>query len=274
MFQDRVDGGQRLAAELDRYRGQHVVVLGLPRGGVPVAAEVARALAAPLDVIVVRKLGVPYRPELAMGAAGEGGVEVVDRDLVRRAGVHGAELAEVEARERAVVDARAAALRGGRPPLDLSGRVAIIVDDGVATGSTAHAACRVARALGAARVVVATPVAPVTVSADALDADEMVCVERPRDFQAVGLHYRDFMPTSDAEVEQLVAAFGSHGPATREIEIPLDGVRLAATVSVPTASRGVVVFAHGSGSSRHSPRNRFVAGELRRPGWRRCCWTC
>lgn len=205
MFQDRIDGGRRLAALLTAYRGRAAVVLGLPRGGVPVAAEVAGALGLPLDVIVVRKLGVPYQPELAMGAVGEGGVEVVDRELVRRAGVRPHELTAVEERERATVRARAEDLRRGRPRLDLTGRVAIVVDDGIATGATASAACQVARALGAVRVVLAAPVAPASASADAFGADELVCVERPSSFVAVGLHYRDFEPTSDGEVARLLA---------------------------------------------------------------------
>lgn len=206
MFEDRVEAGRRLAAHLREHRGAATVVLGLPRGGVPVAAEVARALGAPLDVVVVRKLGVPSRPEVAMGAVGEGGVEVVDWDLVRRAGVTPDQLREVEGRERAVVAARTAELRGGRPPLDLIGRTAIVVDDGIATGSTAAAACGVVRALGAARVVVATPVAPPGLTAVALDADELVCVDRPWDFRAVGASYRDFTPTTEREVVDLLTA--------------------------------------------------------------------
>ena len=206
MFEDRVDAGRRLAAHLREHRGAATIVLGLPRGGVPVAAEVARALGAPLDVVVVRKLGVPAQPEVAMGAVGEGGVEVVDWDLVRRAGVTPDELRQVEARERAVVAARAAELRGGRPPLDLIGRTALVVDDGIATGSTAAAACGVVRALGAARVVVAAPVAPPGLTAVSLDADELVCVERPWDFRAVGATYRDFAPTTEREVVDLLRA--------------------------------------------------------------------
>ncbi|HEU5036548.1 MAG TPA: phosphoribosyltransferase family protein [Nocardioides sp.] len=206
MFEDRAEAGRRLATLLRGNRGADLVVLGLPRGGVPVAAEVARALDAPLDVIVVRKLGVPSHPELAMGAVGEGGVEVVDGDIVRRAHVDPEQLAEVESRERAVVAARVAELRRGRPPLDLIGRVAVIVDDGIATGSTAAAACGVARSLGASRVVVAAPVAPPGLTAVGLDADELVCLERPWDFQAVGTYYRDFTPTTDREVAELLTA--------------------------------------------------------------------
>src|SRR5688572_11583629 len=139
-FVDRADAGRRLGQRLEPLRGQDVVVLGLPRGGVPVAFEVAKALGAPLDVIVVRKLGLPFRPELAMGAIGEGGYEVLDRALAARAGVTERELRRVEARERAELESRVRRLRRGRAPLDLTGRVALVVDDGIATGSTARVA--------------------------------------------------------------------------------------------------------------------------------------
>ena len=160
VFADRADAGRRLAARLQDLRDKRVVVLGLPRGGVPVAFEVARALGAPLDVIVVRKLGVPFQPELAMGAIGEDGVRVINREVVRAAAVSAGELAAVEARERAELERRARRFRGGRPRQPLDGRVAVVVDDGIATGSTARAACQVARVQGAARVVLAVPVAP------------------------------------------------------------------------------------------------------------------
>ncbi|WP_460429222.1 phosphoribosyltransferase, partial [Amycolatopsis endophytica] len=139
-FTDRRHAGRRLAARLDRWRGRDVVVLGLPRGGVPVAYEVARALGAPLDVILVRKLGVPYQPELGLGALGEGGLRVVDPDSLRRFGIRAPELAAVESAERSELDRRAARFRTGRSRLPLSGRVAVIVDDGVATGASARVA--------------------------------------------------------------------------------------------------------------------------------------
>ena len=149
MFRDRLDAGRRLAAKLEHLEGEDLVVLGLPRGGVPVAFEVAQALGAPLDVIVVRKLGVPFQPELAMGAIGEDGVLVLQRDVVRMAGIGERELAAVERRERAELERRAGRFRGGRPWPSLEGRPAVVVDDGIATGSTARAACQVARAQGA-----------------------------------------------------------------------------------------------------------------------------
>jgi predicted phosphoribosyltransferase len=160
VFADRDDAGRRLAARLGHLRGEPVVVLGLPRGGVPVAFQVAQALGAPLDVIVVRKLGVPFQPELGMGAVGEDGVRVINPKVVHASGVSEDEVAAVQAREQAAVEARAARYRVRRPRQPLDGRVAVVVDDGIATGSTARAACQIARAQGAARVVLAVPVAP------------------------------------------------------------------------------------------------------------------
>jgi putative phosphoribosyl transferase len=285
VFADRTDAGGRLAARLEHLRGEPVVVVGLPRGGVPVALEVARALGAPLDVIVVRKLGVPYQPELGMGAVGEDGVRVINDEVVQHAGVGADELAAVQARERARVEASAARYRARRPREPLAGRVAVVVDDGIATGSTARAACQVARAHGAARVVLAVPVAPPGWEAEIGDAaDELVCVATPRDFFAIGQFYADFAQTTDEEVFaclQAAAAPVSRPPAgaaaadppirggesrADEVELAAGKVRLAGYLTVPQDAPGIVVFAHGSGSSRHSPRNRFVARVLNEAG--------
>lgn len=205
-FADRLEAGRRLAEWLEHLRGQDIVVLGLPRGGVPVAFEVARALNAPLDVIVVRKLGVPFQPELAMGAIGEGGVRVLDSQVLRRARVTDEQLNTVETRERAVLEARIDQLRRGRQRVSLTGRTAVIVDDGIATGSTARVACGVARQLGATTVVLAVPVAPADSLQSMPGVDEIVCVALPWPFQAVGCHYLDFSPTSDDEVMALLDA--------------------------------------------------------------------
>jgi putative phosphoribosyl transferase len=219
-FVDRVDAGRRLAERLRHLRGEDVVVLGLPRGGVPVAAEVARALGAPLDVIVVRKLGVPSRPELAMGAVGEDGVLVVNQRVVRGVPVNEAGFAEVERQERQEVARRARRFRGDRTRLPLAGRTVLIVDDGVATGSTARAACRIARAQGAARVVLAAPVCACEV-ADALGdvIDEAVCLMTPERFFAVGQFYADFRPTSDGEVVELLRR-GAHHAMSGAVDPP------------------------------------------------------
>ncbi|HEY2764947.1 MAG TPA: phosphoribosyltransferase family protein [Pseudonocardiaceae bacterium] len=201
MFLDRIDAGQRLGRRLQHLRGADVVVLGLPRGGVPVAKEIADTLDAPVDVIMVRKLGVPAQPELAMGAIGEGGVRVLAQRTIRRTRVTEQDVAAVERRERAELDRRTRRFRGGRAHVPLAGRTAIVVDDGIATGATAQAACQVARALGAARVVLAVPVAPRgwTRRFDGI-ADELVCLETPQPFVAIGRWYRDFSQTTDQQV--------------------------------------------------------------------------
>ena len=206
-FRNRSDAGQRLADRLEHLRGKDAVILGLPRGGVPVAAEVARALAAPLDIILVRKLGVPAQPELGMGAIGESDARVINPDVVRYAQVSEAQMAEVERRERAELQRRAQRFRGGAPHEPLAGRIAVIVDDGIATGSTARAACQVARAMGAARVLLAVPVAPPGADVGMRgDADEVICLEMPARFLAIGEWYEDFAQTSDEEVIALLRA--------------------------------------------------------------------
>jgi putative phosphoribosyl transferase len=200
-FHDRDDAGRRLAGPVRDLGLDDPVVLALPRGGVPVAAQVARAIDAPLDVILVRKLGVPAQPELAMGALGEEGVRVLDQDLIARAHVRDDQLADVERRERDELARRARTYRGERDPLPIAGRTVVIVDDGLATGASARAAIEVARARGAGRVVLAVPVAPPeTVAALRADADDVVSVETPAAMAAIGQWYDDFSQTSDAEV--------------------------------------------------------------------------
>ncbi|MFI2412068.1 phosphoribosyltransferase family protein [Streptomyces sp. NPDC018947] len=278
-FLDRRDAGRQLASRLKRFKGADVVVLGLPRGGVPVAAEVAKALGAPLDVCLVRKLGVPFRPELGMGAIGEGGVRVINDEVVRAARVTPHELAEVEAGEREALESRARHYRGRREPTTLAGRTVLVVDDGVATGSTARAACRIARARGAARVVLAVPVAPHGWTARlGADADELVCPHTPWHFYAIGQFYADFSQTDDDEVVAcLEEAFarpvsarrtptGQAAPEDREVDVRAGPLVLQGRLTVPEGALGIVVFVHGSGSSRHSPRNRFVAAGLNRAG--------
>jgi putative phosphoribosyl transferase len=216
VFRDREEAGDALAARLGHYAGRagapragakDVLVLALPRGGVPVGARVARALGAPLDVFVVRKLGVPGHEELAMGAIASGGVRVRNDEVVDKLRIGEPTLdraAEVEAQELA---RRERSYRGQRPPPDLAGRVVILVDDGLATGSTMRAAVAAARAAGPAKVVVAVPTAPASTCEELRrEADEVVCVTTPRPFRAVGYSYRSFPQTSDEEVRELLQA--------------------------------------------------------------------
>lgn len=201
LFRDRIDAGRKLALHVKHLRDRNLMVLGLPRGGVPVAYEVAKELGAPLDVIVVRKLGLPWHPELAMGALGEGGVRVVNEEVVRLAHISEHDFGVVENREKVEVDARASKFRAGRIPIPLAGCIALIVDDGIATGSTAQAACQVARALGAAKVLLAAPVGSVqAVELLRKYADEVICLHTPHAFSAVGEWYQNFSATSDDEV--------------------------------------------------------------------------
>lgn len=207
-FSNRVDAGQRLADRLAEWadRGE-VTVLGLPRGGVPVAFEVARRLRAPLDVLVVRKLGTPGQPELAMGAVASGGVQVLHDDLIRQLDIPPGEVARVAARARAELERRERDLRGGRPLPDVRGRVVILVDDGAATGATTEAAVRALRVLGPARVIVAVPVAaPDACARLRAEADQVVCLSAPSSFSAVGQWYDDFSETTDADVRALLSA--------------------------------------------------------------------
>jgi putative phosphoribosyl transferase len=204
-FADRSEAGRRLAGRLAEFRGQDVVVLGLPRGGVVVAAEVADALGAPLDVIVVRKLGFPSQPELAMGAIGEGGAKVINADgaLLAREDPEGA--AAVERYERDELARRAICFRGERARVPIQGKTVIVVDDGIATGATIRVACEVARAQGATRIVVAAPVAPSSVVVDlASVADQVVCPHTPHHFHAIGQWYDDFSPTPDEQVVEIL----------------------------------------------------------------------
>lgn len=205
-FEDRRDAGRRLAALLaDRKVGANPVVLGLPRGGVPVAAEVAAALGGTLDVLVVRKLGTPGQEELAMGAVASGGSMVRNDDVIRVARVDEQELERIAERERREVAERDERYRRGRPPVEVAGRDVILVDDGLATGATMRVAVRAVAQRGPARVVVAVPVgAPQVCDALGDDADEVVCLHQPAELRGVGAWYRDFTPTSDEEVRTLL----------------------------------------------------------------------
>ena len=213
-YRNRREAGRRLGAELKDYAGRtDVVVLGLPRGGVPVAYEVARALGAPLDVFVVRKLGLPMHPEFAMGAIASGGGQVIDRDVVRRFGVTEAQLDAVIAREERELARREHRFRDNRPPGDVQGKTVILVDDGLATGATMAAAAAALRAEGPAKLVIGVPVAsPETCDAFRDIVDEIVCALTPEHFHAVGLWYEDFTQTTDEEVHDLLAQSRESAP--------------------------------------------------------------
>lgn len=208
VFEDRREAGRRLAACLGDYADDpDLLVLGLPRGGVPVAYEVAGALGAELDVLVVRKLGVPGQPEFAMGAIAGGGVEVLDQGLIRALRITRNQVDEAIARERAELARREELYRGGRPPARVRGRTVLVVDDGLATGASMSAAVRVLRSREAGRIVVAAPVGPPGIDRLLRPlADDVVCLATPYGFRAVGSHYRQFGQTTDEEVRELLAA--------------------------------------------------------------------
>jgi putative phosphoribosyl transferase len=210
-FRDRSDAGRRLADQLVHLVGEEPVVVGLPRGGVQVAAEIARELTAPLDIVLVRKVGAPHRSELAVGAVGEDGTTVQNRAILRELGLSWEDLHRRVERERAEVVRRAESLRPNRPRTDLAGRTVIIVDDGIATGSTVVAAIRVVRGLGARRIVLAVPVAPADTLARMGElADEVVCLHAPQRFRAVGQWFHDFRQVTDDEVRTLLRSLDAN----------------------------------------------------------------
>ena len=205
-FEDRADAGRQLAARLAHLGGSNAIVLALPRGGVPIAAEIARALHAPLDVLNVRKLGVPWHPELAMGAIGSGGVRVMNDEVVWRTGVTRQQIEAVAREEQRELDRREETYRDGRPAPDLEGRSVILVDDGIATGATVRAAVAVVRAQHPARIVLATPIAQASVAAQLTrEVDEVVCAAAPRELYAIGQWYDRFDQLDDSDVRTALA---------------------------------------------------------------------
>jgi predicted phosphoribosyltransferase len=206
-FPNRTEAGRSLADKLREYANRRdVIVFGLPRGGVPVAFEVAHALHVPLDVFVVRKLGVPWQPELAMGAIASGGVPLLNPEIVQQFGISEREVQDVIDREQRELERRERQYRGSRPNVDVHGKTVILVDDGLATGATMRAAVEALRNAGAERIVVAVPVSsPDTCDSFRGIADDVICAVTPEPFHAVGLWYQDFSPTTDQEVHDLLS---------------------------------------------------------------------
>ena len=265
-FEDREDAGRRLAERLARYRDERPVVFALPRGGVPVGYEISRSLGAPLDVFVSRKLGAPGQPEFGIGAVAPGGVRVLNGNVVERLGIPADYLETVTRKETAEVERRLRHFRGGRPEPEVRGRTVILVDDGLATGVTAQAAVEALRRLEPRRLVLAAPVcAAQTAERLGPEVDELVCLTEPPDLGAIGFWYRNFEQTSDEEVIGLLERARLEG-GERAVEVPAGPVELAGNLCVPEEAGGVVLFAHGSGSGRHSPRNRHVARVLGEAG--------
>lgn len=268
MFHDRTDAGRKLALRLEHVAGPGTIVLGLPRGGVPVAYEVARTLHTPLDVLIVRKLGVPWHPELAFGAVGEGGVRVLNDEVIRSTGIAADQVAASEAREQREVQERIERFRPSARRESLHGRTAVIVDDGIATGATAKAACNVARLQGAKHVVLAVPLAPRNWAIENSDiADEIVVYDESLDLGSVGAYYEHFSQVDDETVEKLLRE-AREATFSGEVRIPASETEwMEGHLEVPFGARGMVVFSHGSGSSRMSPRNQSVAARLNSAGF-------
>jgi putative phosphoribosyl transferase len=295
VFQDREEAGRKLAVRLHAYANRKdVIVLGIPRGGVPVAFEVAKALDAPLDIFLSRKLGVPGQEELAFGAIATGDTRVLDREIIEAVGISEEQIDQITARVKKELERRQNLYRGARAPLKLEGLTVLLVDDGIATGSSMRAAIHALRQMKPARLVVAVPVAPLsTCNRLRQEVDELVCVYAPKDFYAIGQFYENFLQLADEEVTALLRRAGE--PALqkaaqddpsdpegrsnmipgrqsqsdgvkREVSIDLEGATLEGTLVLPKVADGLVLFAHGSGSSRHSPRNRYVAEVLHSHG--------
>ena len=295
VFRDREEAGRKLAERLRAYANRKdVIVLGIPRGGVPIAFEVAKALNAPLDIFLSRKLGVPGQEELAFGALATGDTRVLDREIIEAIGIPEEQIDQITAKVKKELDRRENAYRGGRPTLKVEGLTVLLVDDGIATGSSMRAAINAVRQMKPVRLVVAVPVAPLsTCNRLKREVDDLVCLYAPKDFYAIGQFYEDFSQVADEEVTELLRRAAEptlqnvvqddpsdpEGSSNmipgrqsqkdgmkREVSIDVEGATLEGTLVLPRGAEGLVLFAHGSGSSRHSPRNRYVAQVLQANG--------
>lgn len=288
IFRNREDAGRQLAERLRAYAGREdALVLGIPRGGVEISFPIAQALGVRMDIFLSKKLGVPGQEELAFGAVAADGSRYLNSRVTEVAGLEDEEIERITARTLKVLREREARFRAGRGPLELAGKTVILVDDGIATGASMEAAIQMLKKMNPARLVVAFPVAPVGICERLeREVDEVVCLSEEQDFFAVGQFYRDFSQVSDEEVIELlrraeplpvsgaaadppVAAKAGGGKAEAECEetevvIRMDSLQLEGVLHLPRNCLGVVLFAHGSGSSRFSPRNRFVAKALQK----------
>ena len=284
-FRDRQDAGRQLARLLTKYANhEDVLVLGIPRGGVPVAFEIATALHAPLDIFLSRKLGVPGQEELAFGAVAAGDGRFLDYEIIQAAGISPAQIEQITQATRVKLEERARLYRGDRPPISVQGRTVILVDDGIATGASVYAAIHALRQMRPKKLIVAAPVAPIpTINWLRSSVEELVVADSPEHFYAVGQFYDHFSQTTDEEVVTLLRR-ASRPPALktarpnreaavppgtisqREVTIPVGNIVLQGTLTVPQGAQAIVLFVHGSGSSRYSPRNRHVAQVLHTRG--------
>ena len=279
-FENREDAGWQLAKQLQAFANRtDVTVLGIPRGGVAVAYEIATALHVALDIFLSRKLGVPGHEELAFGAVAAEDGRYLDEQIIRAAKISPLQIERITAEVRATLSQRAAAYRGNRPPLQVAGRTIILVDDGIATGASVYAAIRALRQMKPALLVLAVPVVPSSTYAWLQSiVDQMVILSAPEEFYAVGQFYEDFSQVEDDEVITLLQRAEQLSSARRQISqsgspeinsevcIDLGTLQLEGDLSVPANALGLVLFAHGSGSSRHSPRNQYVAKVLQSNG--------
>jgi putative phosphoribosyl transferase len=264
IFKDRAEAGRTLARLLLKYADRpDVIVLALPRGGVPVGFEISRALNAPLDIFVVRKLGVPGHEELAMGAVATGGILYLNHDVIQALHIDSTAISVVSAIEEEEIKRRERVYRGDLSPLHVQGKTIILVDDGLATGSTMRAAIAALRQRKPERIVVAVPAGALDVCKEiGQEADEAVCAAMPESFHAVSQWYAEFKQTTDEEVRDLL----SRSSQSASVSIAVNGDTIQGDLARVANARGMVIFSHGSGSSRKSPRNRYVAGVLNQQG--------